>query len=77
MHNNKVSKSLYDDYVKINETHNHNMRQVRNEVYFKLRINKSVRNKRLVYRGFESWKNIDESLNFLNWPSFKNTIKVL
>ena len=28
LHNNKLLKSLYNDYVKINETHNYNKRQV-------------------------------------------------
>ena len=50
LHNNKLSKSLYDDYAKINETHNYDTEQIRNKVYFKPRINKSVRKNRLVYR---------------------------
>ena len=51
---NKLPKSLYDDYVKINETHNYDTRQIQNKVYFKPRINKSIGEKKLVNRGFES-----------------------
>ena len=50
LQNNKLPKSLYDDYVKINETHNYNTRQVQNNVYFKPRVDKSIGKEMLVYR---------------------------
>ena len=37
LHNNKLPFSLFEDYVKLNEIHNHNTRQTRNAVYFKPR----------------------------------------
>ena len=66
LQNNKLSKSLHDDYFKINEMHNYDMRQIQNKVYFKPRINKSIGKERLVYGGFELWKNITEFLKLLN-----------
>ena len=59
----------------MNETHNYDTRQIQNNVYFKPKINKSIGKKRLVYGAFELWKNIDESLKLLNWPSFKKNTK--
>ena len=41
LHINKLLQSLHDDYVKINETHKYNTRQIQNKVYFKHRIKKS------------------------------------
>ena len=35
LHNNKLPFSLFEDYVKRNEIHNHNTRQTQNAVYFK------------------------------------------
>ena len=40
LHNIKLSKSLYTDYVKMNETLSFITRQVQNVIYFKPRINK-------------------------------------
>ena len=36
LQNTKLPKSLYDDYVRINETHNYETQQVQNKVFFNL-----------------------------------------
>ena len=76
LHINKLLKLLYDDYVKINNTHNCALRQEQNKVYFKPRINKSMKEEMLVYEDFELWKNIDEFRKPLNWPTFKEKSEV-
>ena len=45
LRNNKLPKSPYDDCVKINKTHNYDTRQIKNKVYFKPRLNKTVEKK--------------------------------
>ena len=51
LHNNELLFSLYEDYVKLNETHSHNTRQTQMAMYFKPRVNKSIGKELLVYRG--------------------------
>ena len=75
LHNNKLPFSLFEDYVKLNEIHNHNTRQTQNAVYFKPRVNKSIGKELLVYRGAKLWENIDNSIKSLTWYSFKKRFK--
>ena len=53
---NSLPKSLCDDYVKINETHNYDTKQIG----YKIR---SILNLGLVYRGLELWKTLTNPLN--------------
>ena len=75
LHNNKLPDVFIRSFNKINEIHIHNTRQISNSVYFLPRVNKSIGQLLLSYRGTKHWKTIDNKIKSRHWVSFKKHFK--
>ena len=77
LHHDKLPEMLYDSLLKIDEVHNHNIRQLQKQVYYKPSIMKCIASKLIInlHRGSKLWGEIDDSIKDLSWHSFKKHYK--
>ena len=75
-HNNRLPKIFYDWLIKLKSVHDHNTRQLTNDVYSKPSANKNIGKGTMLYRGRSLWGEIDmNNKTLIGHPSKCNTKK--
>ena len=74
LHHNDLPPVLHCSFAKLKYIHSHNTRQLDENVYFLPRVNKSLAENLLAFRGIKLWSTINPSKKTLHWISVKKEI---
>ena len=68
---NRLLGIFYDSLVELESVHDHNTRQLSQNVYFKPSVSKNIGRETILYGGVSLWGEIRMNIKNANWASFK------
>ena len=71
---NMTPKAFEKNFVKLENVHSYSRRQKTKNNYFLTRVNKTMSQKQLAFRGTKLWATLDNSIKTKPLPGFKNIL---